>query len=180
MLDKIKAALTAKTAAPELSQDVEAQLSLAANVAATAEAKVLEMSTQLEASLSNVASLTSQLAEAKSSLEKYAELAAQAEAAQAEMIAKAAAAKNEARMSQLSHVVGDVKAEALFKSFGNADDASFAMLIETAQVALSKESDGEMFKEVGVEGAEASVSPEDVNKAAFSQAIKNRKNKGTK
>jgi len=180
LLDKIKAALTAKTAAPELSQDVEAQLSLAANVAATAEAKVLEMSTQLEASLSNVASLTSQLAEAKSSLEKYAELAAQAEAAQAEMIAQAVAAKNEARMSQLSHAVGDVKAAALFGSFGNVDDASFAVLVESMQMNLDKEAKSEMFQEKGVEAAEASASPDDLNKAALSQAINKTKTKGKK
>lgn len=178
MLTKIKAALATKTA-PELSVDVEAQLSLAANVAATAEAKVLEMSTQLEASLSNVASLTSQLADAKSSLEKYAEMAAQAEADQAEMIAKAAAAKNEARMSQLSHAVGDVKAAALFGSFGNVDDASFAVLVESMQMNLDKEAKSEMFQETGVEGSEAS-SEVPTTGETFLSKIKARKTKGTK
>lgn len=144
------------------------------------EAKVAELSTQLAEYATVLSTMEAKLDAAEASLVKYAELAAQAEAAQAEMVAKALTEKNEARMSQLSHVVGDVKAAALFGSFGSADDASFAMLVESMQMALSKESDGEMFKEVGVEAAEASVSPEDVNKAAFSQAIKNRKNKGTK
>jgi vancomycin resistance protein YoaR len=102
-----------------------------------------EQSTQLDAALAQVLSLTAQL-------EQFAEAKAAAEA-------EAKKVKMDARMASLSKEVGDERAKKVLAATEGMDDAAFTAIADALKMSADTEAKSTLFTE---QGASEEVTPE--------------------
>lgn len=95
---------------------------------------------------------------------KYVEAQAALQAsddAQAMLVAAALLKRDEQRAIQMTATVGTIKAPKVLASLKDADDATFATVLEAMAASYEKEADSAMFKEVGVAAEAAVAVPEE-------------------
>lgn len=114
---------------------------------------------ELSASLDQIASLSSTVAEMQDKLESLQAFADEKESlalaakAEADRIAEEQAqAKQDARKASLSAVLAEDKVESTFEALSSLDDSAFELVV--SQYAAAKESLAESFKALGSEGVE--------------------------
>lgn len=106
---------------------------------------VVQLSAALEAVTSKLATAEAKIAELTSLVDAATEFKAHAEKQAAELKAKA-------RKEKLEAAVGTAKAGAMLTATASLDDAAFDSIVAAMTTTLTVESNTPAFKEVGVEG----------------------------